>query len=154
MKRLHVRSHVVIALVLAVPIAVGVGAWWLNYNAARVFGADGDAFGSSLARATDEVHAARCSNQPQHDWWICGVERDLGSGYSGQLYRLVAEESGCWMARKLHLRPNRRHTRVVGTSLRGPNQSGCIRLLDYVWPKTVDEAPPDPVSRDILPPDP
>jgi hypothetical protein len=117
--------------IAAVGVIVIVGfLWWLNRNPERLFNEGGENFGSSLARGIGKGGNARCVQSPDATW-VCEIEQDPGSGYSGPFYRLVETGSWCWRAHRLA--PGHRGN----VSL-----TGCLDLHDFILPSTVD-APPE-----------
>jgi hypothetical protein len=111
-------------------LAIGGFLWWLNGNPEKLFNEGGESYGSSLARAIGKGGNARCVQGPDTSW-LCEIEQDPGSGYSGVFYRLVETSSRCWRAHRLA--PQRRSDGRL---------TGCLDLRDFILPRSVD-APPD-----------
>jgi hypothetical protein len=108
-------------IILAVVAVLAVGAIVvITLEPAKVFGVDGSALGSSLARELGGV-GGTCEQAPERASWSCGVDLE-GSGVDVD-YRLTADDSGCWEA--VEERPE---------GLPERSRSGCTESIDYVFP--------------------
>src|SRR4051794_24764111 len=131
-RRISRRGQIVLGLAAAIVVLCAGAVWYVSENAYSVFGESGKAYGSSLARAQNSGNGRCAKDNPVG--WYCGIEADPGSGYSGPYFRLTADGSGCWSAR--------RYVFTGGTGrLIGPTRTGCVALRDYLFPKTVDHPP-------------
>jgi len=125
--------------VIGLIAAVLIGGWYVLSRPGRVVDVRGSQFGSSLAREHQGRGGGGCTQQEDRDWFWCGVENDPESGF-GSSYRLTTEDDGCWEAepaRAVDLKgnPGRGTGKLVRVArVSGGPLTGCVGLLDYVWP--------------------
>jgi hypothetical protein len=102
----------------------------------RVSGLNGSVLGSSLARKYPGNGGGECAKTKRPGTYKCYAETSPPS--SGENFRLVADDKGCWRARRVtriyrrkHLKPGEHlpHRELAKTVW-----SGCPDLRDYIWP--------------------
>jgi hypothetical protein len=140
----HTRRGQIWSIVILIGIAGLSFLWWLNGNPEALFTPDGESYGSSLARELDQP-GAKCTDQPDRPWWVCDVETDPGSGYSGVYYVLYERDSRCWKGTRYRPEVVQRKPLAISIVPRGPEISGCLNLRDFLFPKTVESPAPSPL---------
>lgn len=126
------RIVAIISVVVLVGV-IGVGGYILVSNPASLLDARDKQLASSLARELSDQARGGCAERGRESRrYRCAVEIDQGGGASS-LYRLVYDDDGCWQAQKVMSQS--------GRPAGGPDQSvsGCVGILDFVSPKTIDE---------------
>ena len=114
------------AYLVALMASAGIGAVLLAIAIVRpktLWTPDGADLGRSVERSGDGFTIAYpgCARSTA-DLWTCEIETDLGSGGSGDVYRVRLEPDNCWRA-----------TRVGDASDTPPRLDGCVdSFRDFV----------------------